>query len=209
MWTPQTYTIVYNANGGYWQNNSATTWSNTATYGSSYSMQSNWYLRNGYTFKGWTTKSDGTDDGYGWTSWNGTWTYLNGQYGISNNTLTLYAGWNINTVCVQFDMNGGYLKSNHGTGISTSGSLITLNGSTCVKTYSDGETGIDLPNNNNDNYINLARSGYKSYTGQEWCTSASGGTCYNQTNANISANNLCNLAAGNCTVTLYAHWKKN
>ena len=106
-----TYTIIYYGNGG----SSAqygTSWSNTATYDSTYTVESNWYTRTGYTFTGWTTKSDGTDagtedDGYGWTGWSGTWKYDNGQYGISNNTLKLYARWTPNNYTVTFNANGG------------------------------------------------------------------------------------------------------
>ena len=115
-----TYTITYYGNGG----SSAqygTSWSNTATYDSTYTIESNWYTRTGYTFAGWTTISDGTDAGtqddkYGWTGWSGTWKYDNGQYGISNNTLKLYARWTINyytlTIKGYDSVNMGYYKIN-------------------------------------------------------------------------------------------------
>lgn len=92
-----TFTVSYNANGG-----SGTMSSHTATYGSSFTVKNNAFTRAGYTFAGWTTKSDGSADGYGWSTstnagWSGTWTYKNGQYGIANNKLVLYARWTINT----------------------------------------------------------------------------------------------------------------
>ena len=62
-WTPLTYTISYNANGG-----SGSMSSHTTTYGSSIKIKDNTFTRDGYDFAGWTTKSDGTNDGHGWST---------------------------------------------------------------------------------------------------------------------------------------------
>ena len=88
LWTPNTYTITYNANGG------AGSMGNTVVnYGTNTAIRNNTFTKTGYTFAGWTTRTDGMDDGYNWTGWSGTWKYVDGQYGISNNTLKLYAIW--------------------------------------------------------------------------------------------------------------------
>jgi prepilin-type N-terminal cleavage/methylation domain-containing protein len=88
LWTPNTYTITYNANGG------AGSMGNTVVnYGTNTTIRNNTFTKTGYTFAGWTTRTDGVDDGYNWTGWSGTWKYVDGQYGISNNTLKLYAIW--------------------------------------------------------------------------------------------------------------------
>ena len=88
LWTPNTYTITYNANGG------AGSMGNTVVnYGTNTTIRNNIFTKTGYTFAGWTTRTDGVDDGYNWTGWSGTWKYVDGQYGISNNTLKLYAIW--------------------------------------------------------------------------------------------------------------------
>ena len=88
LWTPNTYTITYNANGG------AGSMGNTVVnYGTNTTIRNNTFTKTGYTFAGWTTRTDGMDDGYNWTGWSGTWKYVDGQYGISNNTLKLYAIW--------------------------------------------------------------------------------------------------------------------
>ena len=97
-----TYTISYNANGG-----SGTMASTTATYGSTTTISANTFTKTGYSFAGWTTNSDGSDDGYGWTNWSGTWKYVNGQYGISGGKLVLYARWSANTYTIKYDANGG------------------------------------------------------------------------------------------------------
>ena len=114
-WKANEYTITYDGNGA----TSGSMSGNVATYDSAYAIQKNQYVRKGYTFIGWTTKADGTSDGYGWTSytkddqwkgeghsdkltnynvsyWSGTWKYIDGQYGIQNGKIELYAMWQIN-----------------------------------------------------------------------------------------------------------------
>ena len=114
-WKANEYTITYDGNGA----TSGSMSGNVATYDSAYAIQKNQYVRKGYTFIGWTTKADGTSDGYGWTSytkdaqwngdgfsdkltnynvsyWSGTWKFIDGQYGIQNGKMKLYAMWQIN-----------------------------------------------------------------------------------------------------------------
>ena len=62
-------------------------------YGGVCSIKSNDFSKSGYVFTGWTTNKNGKDDNYGWTDWSGSWKYFDGQYGIKNNNLTLYAMW--------------------------------------------------------------------------------------------------------------------
>ena len=81
--------------------------SDTISIGSAVTIKSNTFVRGGYSFAGWTTNSDGTDDGYGWTGWSGTWNYDNGQYGINNNKLTLYARWTTGSYTISYNANGG------------------------------------------------------------------------------------------------------
>lgn len=86
-WTPKTIVVTYNANGG------TGTTSNKATYGESYTVLSGSAVsRSGYTFKGWSTHPSKLD-GYGWTNWSGTWSWDNGQNGIIDGAVTLYAIW--------------------------------------------------------------------------------------------------------------------
>ena len=89
IWKANTYEISYNGNG----NTGGNTESHTVTYGQNAAIATNGFTKAGYTFAGWTTKSDGTDDGYGWTNWKGTWKYVDGKYGISDGKLQLYAVW--------------------------------------------------------------------------------------------------------------------
>ena len=102
VWIPNTYTISYNGNGA----TGGSTASTTATYDQNVTIASNGYTKTGYTFAGWTTKSDGSDDGYGWTNWKGTWKYVDGQYGIANRKLQLYARWTPNKYTISYNGNG-------------------------------------------------------------------------------------------------------
>ena len=123
-WTPKSYTISYNSNGG-----TGTMASDTVSTGGKATIKSNTFTRTGYKFVGWTTKSDGTDDGYGWTGWSGTWNYDNGQYGIANNSLVLYARWD-NHFTVTYNDNGG-------SGCSSSSKTVTYGstyGNLCTPT---------------------------------------------------------------------------
>ena len=94
QWTTEKFTISYNANGG-----TGTMSSHEIKYGETVKIKDNEFTApTGYSFAGWTTKSDGSADGYGWSTstnagWSGTWSYINGQYGIADYKLVLYARW--------------------------------------------------------------------------------------------------------------------
>lgn len=59
QWTPITYTIAYNANGG-----TGTTASSSHTYGVAKALTANGFTKFGYTFKGWATTLDRAKAGY-------------------------------------------------------------------------------------------------------------------------------------------------
>ena len=126
-WTPKSYTISYNSNGG-----TGTMASDTVSTGGKATIKSNTFTKTGYKFVGWTTKSDGTDDGYGWNpGWSGTWNYDNGQYGIANDKLVLYARWD-NHYTITYNDNGG-------SGCSSSSKTVTYGstyGNLCTPTRS-------------------------------------------------------------------------
>jgi uncharacterized repeat protein (TIGR02543 family) len=91
-WTKDTsneYTINYKGNGA----TSGSVSSHVCKMNERCSIKNNGFVKTGYKFSGWTTNSSGSDDGYNWTGWSGTWKYTNGEWGIKNNTLTLYAMW--------------------------------------------------------------------------------------------------------------------
>ena len=86
-WTPKTYTLTYDANGG-----TCSTSSKSVTYGSAYGTLAT-PTRTGYDFAGWyTTKTGGTK--------------------VTSSTecdgdATIYAHWTANTYTVSYNANGG------------------------------------------------------------------------------------------------------
>ena len=91
QWTPNTYTVTYNANGG-----SGAPGSQTKTHGVNLTLSSTKPTRTGYTFASWNTSSAG----YGTT-------YSPGSTYSGNANLTLYAQWTPNTYTVTYNANGG------------------------------------------------------------------------------------------------------
>ena len=127
-WYAQGYTISYNSNGG-----TGSMASDVVKTGGTATIKANEFTKKGYTFAGWTTKSDGTDDGYNWTGWSGTWNYVDGQYGIANKTLKLYARWTPKSYTISYNSNGG-------TGTMTSDTVST-GGKATIKSNTFAKTG--------------------------------------------------------------------
>ena len=90
-YVPKTYTVSYDANGG-----GNTPASQTKTEDVTLTLTSTIPTRYGYTFKGWATSSSATSADY----------QAGGRYTV-NESVTLYAVWEINTYTVSFDANGG------------------------------------------------------------------------------------------------------
>ncbi|MCL2289423.1 MAG: InlB B-repeat-containing protein, partial [Bacteroidetes bacterium] len=91
QWTPNTFTVTFDANGG-----DGTMEPQTFTYGVSQNITSNTFARTGYTFTGWNTQYDG-----------GGTAYTNGQNISITAGMLLYAQWTLNTYTVTFHANGG------------------------------------------------------------------------------------------------------
>lgn len=95
MWTPITYTVRFNANGG-----TGTMSDQTFTYDAAQNLRTFAFSRTGYTFDGWAT-SAGADATY------------RGGASVKNLTaenggiVTLYAVWARNNYTVRFNANGG------------------------------------------------------------------------------------------------------
>lgn len=94
VWSPLTYTVSYNANGG-----TGAPASQTKTYGQTLTLSSKSPTRSGYDFVGWGTSSASTSASY----------QPGGSY-TSNSGRTLYAIWKSNaskTYTVSYNANGG------------------------------------------------------------------------------------------------------
>ena len=94
VWTANTYTVKFDANGG-----SGTMNDETFTYDKSQALTSNEFTRTGYTFAGWSTDKSASSAQY------------QDKASVSNLTasgsVTLYAVWTANTYSVAFNPNGG------------------------------------------------------------------------------------------------------
>lgn len=96
VWTANTYTITYDANGG-----TGTPSSQTKTHNISINLSSTRPTRAGYTFKGWATSASAT-----------TATHQSGTAYTANSGITLYAVWEmeiqvINYAEIRYNANGG------------------------------------------------------------------------------------------------------
>lgn len=89
-WTPYTYTVSYNANGG-----TGAPGNQTKTHGQSLTLSSVKPTKDGYTFQGWST------------TLNGSVQYNPGSAYTVNDHVTLYAVWNPVKYPIYFNANGG------------------------------------------------------------------------------------------------------
>ena len=96
----ETYSIEYNSDGG-----SITPSKQTVNYNSNITIASSAGTKPGYKFLGWYDPT-----GSSWTSWSGTWTYINGQYGITGNKLVLKAKWERTISIVRTKENNTWIK---------------------------------------------------------------------------------------------------
>lgn len=96
QWTPNTYTITYDANGGTGAP-SATTYTYTDDATSTVKLDSNHPRLEGYKFLGWSTAKDDTVEYEAGADF---------HRNIATNT-TLYAVWEVNNYTITFHVNGG------------------------------------------------------------------------------------------------------
>ena len=96
--TENTYTVVFHGNG---QTSGSTASITGCLYDDSYTLTSNGYIKNGYTFSGWNTKADGTGTSYADKA------VVSKLSAVDGAAVTLYAQWKANTYTVTYDANGG------------------------------------------------------------------------------------------------------
>ena len=97
QWMPIKYTVAYNGNGS----TSGSMSTQTFTYGKSYNLAANGFVRSGYHFAGWNTKADGSGTSYADKQ---SVKNLASTHGAK---ITLYAKWVKNTYTICFHANGG------------------------------------------------------------------------------------------------------
>ncbi len=97
MWTANEYTIIFDGNG----NDSGATASQTVNYGVSAELNENGFIKDGYTFNGWTTRQDGSGTKYADGA------EVQNLTADANSSITLYAQWKVNNYTISFNNNGG------------------------------------------------------------------------------------------------------
>ena len=111
---------------------------------------------------------------------------------------------------IQYHINGGSLKSNHGSSIDVDeNGYLLINGSTIFHAVNYGEriSSSGLFDYNNPNYINIEKTGYYIEASSAWNSQSDGsGTSYNQV-VSYAASSFSDLKNSDETVTLYANWK--
>lgn len=117
IWTPKTYTITFDANGGI---NAPT--SQTKTHDVALTLTSSKPTRTNFTFDGWNTSADGSGTNYS----------SGGSY-TANEDVTLYAKWTPITYTVTWNANGG-----------TGGTTTTQNAGTAHQSPTVSRTGYTL-----------------------------------------------------------------
>lgn len=182
-WTPNTYTVSYDANSG-----TGTMKSDTATYDSPYTTRNNeGFKKTGYTFNGWNTKTDGT--GEDWTGRIGkpfNWNYAH--------DVKLYAQWKPNEYVIVFDKNKPDPEN------KAQNNKYVLASNDVKGTMNNQPMTYDKNKNLDENKYKL--TGW-TFTG--WNTKADGsGTPYEN---KASIKNL--TSENNATVILYAQWRQN
>lgn len=152
-WTPETYTIRYNANGG-----SGVMADQQFSYGASVTLTANSFSRQGCVFVGWGMTEDGP---VVYTDQKEIGTFGAIQGGVVN----LYAQWTVPRYAVRYDSNGGVgVMTNDTFTIGVSGELslnaftrpgyVFIGWATTVDgevAYGDGETVVDLTATANGN----------------------------------------------------------
>ena len=180
------YTLTYNANGGSGAPASQT--------GTEFMISSTVPTKTGYTFLGWSKSSTATSASYSAKD------YL---FDVTSN-ITLYAVWRKNTLKVYYNANGGSISSDD----YKLSSNIIYKKSDSTKYYQSWTYNSAKSNGlTNASTFGIYKTGY-SFAG--WGTSSSGGTVFDSNDTSIVPTNLTSsIKNGDCSITLYAQWKKN
>ncbi|MBP3441591.1 MAG: InlB B-repeat-containing protein [Clostridia bacterium] len=143
VWKANTYTVKYNSNGG-----SGTMSNSSHTYNVSKALSSNAFIRNGYTFLGWSTSSSATSP-----------TYTNGQSvknltSTNGGTVNLYAVWKNNDTALSVNSansavisTGGEKKYYTFTPTESGTYVIYSTGSSDTKVYLYNSSGSEITSN--------------------------------------------------------------
>ena len=192
------YAVSYNANGG-----SGATESQIKTHGIPLTIKSTKPIRTGYTFVCWNTKADGTGTNYS-----------SGETYTLNSSITLYAQWKALVVTIKYQVGSGetlnsplYKKMNNLVYYKSNNKVVAS-----TVSYGSVLGGYGLSDYNNDDYINIIKTGHTAVSEAEWkCVSGDceAGTTYDQNDSSLTFTDFCDVNDGDCEVVLGVNWRKN
>ena len=150
QWMPNTYTIVFNANGG-----TGEIADQQMTYGVYSSLTQNEFTRTGYTFDGWNTAKDGSGTAYA--------DKRTVRNLATEGTVTLYAQWTRNSYTILFAANGGTgsassQKASYNLPIALTANAFTRTGYT-FNGWNTEADGSGTPFTDRQTVLNLASGG--------------------------------------------------
>lgn len=93
VWSINTYTLTYNANGGSGAPNAE-----RHNYNTTFNISRTQPTRTGYTFRGWSTNASATTASFG----------IGASFTMPAYDVTLYAIWSVNTYTLTYNANGGF-----------------------------------------------------------------------------------------------------
>ncbi len=181
---PNQYTVAYNANGG-----TGTVKSQSAVYDENLSLRKNSFVREGYTFAGWNTLSNGKGMSCEEKQ------SVKNLTDVHKGTVTMYAQWRPNKLSVAYDANGG----------------TSVGRPYDIRTYVN-EWNYATPASAPEKFASfgLERTGYSKRAGAEWNTAANGtGTSYHENQTYGMLDYAADLKTGDRSRRLYAQWEPN
>ena len=146
------YKITFNANGG-----SGTMADQKVDYNESKQLSGNVFVRNGYTFTGWNTQSNGSGTTYKDKATVKNLSETNGDI------ITLYAKWQKNTYTISYTLNGGSI-SGQKTSYDVTTEAFTLPTPTKTGYTFTGWTGTGLSGATKSVTVTKRSTGNRSYT---------------------------------------------
>ena len=152
-WTPNPYKVHFNANNGI-----GTMADQDFVYDTEQALTQNAFTRNGYTFKEWNTKADGTGTPYADKA------SVKNLTTEANAVFNVYAQWQVITYAIAYDLAGGTVATANPTSYNVESAAITLNNPT--KNHYDfaGWTGTGLTEPTQTVIIAKGSTGDRSYT---------------------------------------------
>ena len=156
QWTENTYTIVYDANGG----TGTTAEQAGIRYTEEVNIAANGFTRSGYSFSGWNTAANGSGTDYS------AGTKVSGLASDNGATVTLYAQWTTAPYTISYDLAGGALSAgtNNPTAYSITTETFTLNNPTREGYTFAGWTGTGLESATETVTVEKGSTGNRSYT---------------------------------------------